>query len=127
MLDALVVIEELAKECRPAAFQVFEANTGPARVLSLLGLGGAAAAVPTRGDHRRDHDRTGDLRAGRRLAATDLATRAKYADGSYTINGGKRWTSNGSEADAYLVYARLSDEPGAKGIGALIVEADRPG
>src|ERR1700728_3536810 len=37
LLDALVVIEELAKECRPAAFQVFEANTGPARVLSLLG------------------------------------------------------------------------------------------
>src|SRR6266550_8347830 len=35
--DALVVIEELAKECRPAAFQVFEANTGPARVLALLG------------------------------------------------------------------------------------------
>ena len=34
LIDALIVIEELAKECRPAAFQVFEANTGPARVLS---------------------------------------------------------------------------------------------
>src|SRR5215469_3625917 len=37
LLHALIVIEELAKECRPAAFQVFEANTGPARVLSLIG------------------------------------------------------------------------------------------
>lgn len=37
LLDALVVIEELAKHCRPAAFQVFEANTGPARVVSLMG------------------------------------------------------------------------------------------
>src|ERR1700733_16003109 len=37
LIDALVVIEELAKECRPAAFQAFEANTGPAKVVSLLG------------------------------------------------------------------------------------------
>src|SRR5580704_15558560 len=37
LLDALTVIEELAKECRPAAFQVFEANTGPAQVLAVLG------------------------------------------------------------------------------------------
>ena len=60
-------------------------------------------------------------------AATDVSTRAKWADGAYTVNGAKRWTSNGSEADAYLVYVRLTDEPGAKGIGALIVEADSPG
>ena len=37
LLAALVVQEELAKECRPAAFQVFEANTGPAKVVSLIG------------------------------------------------------------------------------------------
>ena len=61
-------------------------------------------------------------------AATDMSTRAKLStNGSYTLNGTKRWISNGGEADAYLVYTRLSDEPGARGIGALIVEADRPG
>ena len=127
LVDALVVIEELAKECRPAAFQVFEANTGPARVLSLIGsdelqrrflpdviAGNASIALAI-----------SEPDAG--SAATDLSTRAKFADGSYTVNGGKRWTSNGSEADAYLVYARLNDEPGAKAIGALMVEADRPG
>jgi alkylation response protein AidB-like acyl-CoA dehydrogenase len=127
LIDALIVIEELAKECRPAAFQVFEANTGPARVLSLLG------------SEELQQRFLPDVIAGRTSialaisepdagsAATDVITRAKYADGAYTVNGGKRWTSNGSEADAYLVYVRLSDEPGAKGIGALIVEADRPG
>src|SRR5690606_39907736 len=35
--EALVVIEELAKVCRPAAFQVFESNTGPAQVITHLG------------------------------------------------------------------------------------------
>src|ERR1700712_5177029 len=37
LLDALIVVEELAKECRPAAFQVFEANVGPARVVEFFG------------------------------------------------------------------------------------------
>jgi alkylation response protein AidB-like acyl-CoA dehydrogenase len=127
LIDALIVIEELAKECRPAAFQVFEANTGPARVLSLLS------------SEELQQRFLPDVIAGRTSialaisepdagsAATDVTTRAKYADGAYAVNGAKRWTSNGSEADAYLVYVRLSDEPGAKGIGALIVEADRTG
>ncbi|HEX6522193.1 MAG TPA: acyl-CoA dehydrogenase family protein [Streptosporangiaceae bacterium] len=127
LLDALIVIEELAKECMPAAFQVFEANTGPARVLSLIG----SEEI----QHRFLPDViTGEISIALAIsepdagsAATDITTRAKYADGAYTINGAKRWTSNGGEADAYLVYTRLSDEPGSKGIGALIVEADRPG
>jgi alkylation response protein AidB-like acyl-CoA dehydrogenase len=127
LLHALVVIEELAKECRPAAFQVFEANTGPARVLALLGteeqqsrfLPGIIAGDTSMALAISEPD------AG--SAATDISTRAKYIDGDYTVNGAKRWISNGSEADCYLVYTRLSDEPGARGIGALIIEADRPG
>ena len=106
---------------------MFEANTGPARVLSLI----ASEELQQRFLPRVI---SGDISIGLAIsepdagsAATDLTTRAKYGDGSYTVNGGKRWTTNGSEADAYLVYARLNDEPGAKGIGALIVEADRPG
>jgi len=60
-------------------------------------------------------------------AATDMTTRAKSTGGDFTVNGAKRWISNGSEADCYLVYTRLSDEPGARGIGAIIIEADRDG
>jgi butyryl-CoA dehydrogenase len=127
LLEALVVVEELAKECRPAAFQVFEANTGPAQVVNLLGTeaqrarflpqivsGDATMAVAI-----------SEPEAG--SAATDMTTRAKYALGTYTVNGSKRWISNSSEADYYLVYARLTDEPGAKGLGAIIVEKDRAG
>ena len=127
LTDALVVIEELAKECRPAAFQVFESNTGPARALATLGseqlqaalLPGIVAGETTMAVAISEPD------AG--SAATDMTTRAKLANGSFTVNGSKRWISNGSEADYYFVYARLNDEPGARGIGALIVEADRPG
>jgi alkylation response protein AidB-like acyl-CoA dehydrogenase len=127
LLDALVVVEELAKECRPAAFQVFEANTGPAQVVNLLGTEEQRARfLPAiiRGDSTMAVA-ISEPDAG--SAATDMTTRAKHSGGSYTLNGVKRWISNGGEADHYLVYTRLSDEPGAKGVGALVVEASRPG
>ncbi len=127
LVEALVAVEELAKECRPAAFQVFEANTGPAKVVSLIGTeeqrerflpqiirGDATMAVAI-----------SEPDAG--SAATDMTTRAKYSGGTYTLNGTKRWISNSSEADYYLVYTRLADEPNARGIGALLVEKDRAG
>jgi alkylation response protein AidB-like acyl-CoA dehydrogenase len=127
LLAALVVQEELAKQCRPAAFQVFEANTGPAKVISLIGteeqkqrlLPGIVRGDITMAVAISEPD------AG--SAATDMTTRAKQSDGTWTLNGSKRWISNGGEADLYLVYTRLSDDPGAKGIGALIVEKERPG
>jgi alkylation response protein AidB-like acyl-CoA dehydrogenase len=127
LLHALVVIEELAKECRPAAFQVFEANTGPAQVLALLGteeqqsrfLPGIIAGETAMALAISEPD------AG--SAATDMTTRAKSTGGDFTVNGAKRWISNGSEADSYLVYTRLSDEPGARGIGAIIIESGRDG
>jgi alkylation response protein AidB-like acyl-CoA dehydrogenase len=127
LADALTVIEELAKECRPAAFQVFEANTGPARVLSLIGSEELQQRFLPDVISGKTSIALAISEPDAGSAATDLTTRAKYADGAYTVNGGKRWTSNGGEADAYLVYVRLTDERGSKGIGALIVEADRTG
>ncbi len=67
LMDALIVIEELAKECRPAAFQVFEANTGPDPGAGVLRERGAEAdatfpARPGRDQHGGRH-----LRAGRRI------------------------------------------------------------
>jgi alkylation response protein AidB-like acyl-CoA dehydrogenase len=127
LLDALIVIEELAKECRPAAFQVFEASVGPVRVLEYFGteeqrtrfLPGVVTGEVTMAIGISEPD------AG--SAATDLRTSARRDGADFVINGTKRWISNGGHADHYLVYVRLNDEPGAKGIGALIVRADTPG
>ncbi|GGO79959.1 acyl-CoA dehydrogenase family protein [Nonomuraea cavernae] len=125
--EALVVIEELAKQCRPAAFQVFESNTGPAQVVSLIGtdgqreryLPGIISGETTMAVAISEPD------AG--SAATDMTTRAVRSGETFVVNGLKRWISNGGEADSYLVYARMSEEPGSKGIGAVIVDADTPG
>ena len=127
LFDALIVIEELAKECRPAAFQVFEANVGPIRVIEFFGTE----------EQRKEfipRVASGDVTMGIGIsepeagsAATDMRTRAVRDGDDYVITGSKRWISNGGHADHYLVYCRLNDEPGAKGIGAVIVPADTPG
>lgn len=124
---ALAVIEQLAYHCRPAAFQVFESNTGPAQVIARLGteeqkqrfLPGIIAGDITMAVAISEPD------AG--SAATDLTTKAVVNGDSVRVSGNKRWISNGSEADVYLVYSRMSDAPGAKGIGAVLVEANRDG
>ena len=124
---ALTVIEELAKECRPAAFQVFESNTGPAQVVARLGTEeqGERFLRPIIRGESTLAVAISEPDAG--SAATDMKTRAVKAGGKVVVNGGKRWISNGSEADYYLVYARMNDAPGSKAIGAVLVEADRPG
>jgi alkylation response protein AidB-like acyl-CoA dehydrogenase len=43
------------------------------------------------------------------------------------INGTKRWCSGAGHAEKYLVYARFGGIPGAKGIGAVLVDRSAPG
>ena len=60
-------------------------------------------------------------------ALTDLITAGQIKDKKIILNGSKRWCSGGGHSDAYLVYCRLSEQPGAKGIGAVLVEKNMPG
>ncbi|GHB70797.1 acyl-CoA dehydrogenase [Streptomyces cirratus] len=48
-------------------------------------------------------------------------------DGGWRLTGEKRWISNAPEADFYTVFARTGENPGAGGITAFLVPADRPG
>ena len=63
-------------------------------------------------------------------AGSDVAAMqcAAVRDGeTYVLNGEKTWISNGGIADFYVVFARTGEAPGARGISALIVDADTPG
>lgn len=60
-------------------------------------------------------------------ALTDLTTRGRIDGTEIVLQGQKRWCSGGGHADAYIVYCRLDDQPGAAGIGAVLVEKERPG
>jgi acyl-CoA dehydrogenase len=63
--------------------------------------------------------------AGSDVAA--MTTRARQEGNEWILDGCKTWISNGGIADFYTVFARTSDEPGARGISAFVVDADTPG
>ena len=126
-LEALIVIEELAKISAAVAFPVFESCVGPVRAIERFGseaLRRKLVPAVCRGDLVIAIAMS---EPGAGSALTDLTTRG-IVDGDHcVINGNKRWCSGGGHADGYLVYTRLADYPGAKGIGAVYVEKDTPG
>ena len=126
-VDALLVLEEFAKISSAVAFPIFESVVGPVRALEHF----ADEALKTRvipavcRGEMMVAVAMSEPDAG--TALTDLRTRAEVRGDRIVLNGAKRWCSGGGHSDAYLVYCRLSQTPGAKGIGAVFVERDTPG
>jgi alkylation response protein AidB-like acyl-CoA dehydrogenase len=127
LLDALLVVEELAKRSQVAAFQVFEGNTGAARVIDLFGTADAKQRfLPPIAEGRVTMAVSiSEPEAG--SAATDLTTTARSEGDVYVLQGVKRWCSGAGHAEQYLVYVKLDEAPGSKGIGAIVVDRDTPG
>ncbi len=126
-LDAVLVLEEIASISIAVAFPVFESCFGPTlaiahfgseelrrRLLPAVCSGEIVVAVSM-----------SEPDAG--SALTDLGTSLREKNGRLVLSGAKRWCSGAGHADFYLVYCRMSDEPGARGIGAAIVRKGAPG
>lgn len=126
-LDAVIVLEEIAKISIGVAFPIFESCFGPCLAIAHFG-----------NDHLKNwllpKICSGDLvlavsmsEPGAGSALTDLTTKAVLEGGKVVLNGTKRWCSGAGHSEAYVVYCRMSDEPGAKGIGAVVVEKGADG
>jgi alkylation response protein AidB-like acyl-CoA dehydrogenase len=126
-LEALLVVEEFAKISSAVAFPVFEACVGPVRAIEHFASQSLQERVIPRVCAGELVVAIGMSEADAGSALTDLKTRARILDDRVVLNGVKRWCSGGGHADGYLVYARFSDAPGAKGIGAVYVEKGAPG
>lgn len=126
-LDALIVLEELAKVSSAVAFPVFEACVGPVRAIQHFAPEALKQRIVPQVCAGEMIVAVSMSEPAAGTALTDLTTRGVIADGKVTINGTKRWCSGGGHSDAYLVYTRLSDAPGARGIGAVLVEKGTPG
>lgn len=127
LLDALIVQEEFGRANPLAAWPIFEASAGPARVIHLFGteeqkqrfLPPVAAGDVTIAICISEPD------AG--SAATDVTTKARIEGDEVVINGNKRWSSGAGHAEQYLVYVRFGDTPGGRGMGAVLVPKETPG
>lgn len=126
-LEALLIVEEFAKISSAVAFPVFESCVGPVKAIEHFGSAALKKKIipaVCQGDMvvaiaMSEPD------AG--SALTDLKTKAAVRGDKVIVNGMKRWCSGGGHADGYLVYVRMADDPGARGIGAVFVEKGAAG
>jgi len=126
-LEALLVLEEFGKCSAALAFPVFESCVGPVRAIERFAsetLRQRVVQGVCRGELLVAVSMS-EPQAG--SALTDLATTARIDGDRVIINGTKRWCSGGGHADGYVVYCRMSPDPGAKGIGAVYVEKGTAG
>lgn len=127
LIDALLVQEEFARANPLAAWPIFEACAGPARVIELFGTSEQKMRLlpPVASGEKLIAITISEPDAG--SAATDVSTRARMDGDEVVINGTKRWCSGAGHADQYLVYVRLGHTPGGRGMGAVLVDKDADG
>jgi butyryl-CoA dehydrogenase len=126
-VEALIVLEEFAKISSAVAFPIFESSVGPVRAIEHFApqaLRDRIVPAVCRGEMVVAVSMS-EPDAG--SALTDLKTKGVVKGDKVVLNGTKRWCSGGGHSDAYLVYCRLSDDPGAKAIGAVLVEKGTAG
>ncbi len=125
--EAILAIEELARVWPACAWPVLGSSVGPIRVIEQFGTEEQKRKyIPPvcRGESLVSVAMT-EPEAG--SALTDLTTRAVLDGEHYIVNGSKCFISGGGQADVYMAYVRLSEQKGARGIGALIIEKGMPG
>jgi alkylation response protein AidB-like acyl-CoA dehydrogenase len=126
-LDGILIIEEVARHCAVSGRIIVDHNFGVVGTILNFGTEDQRQRfLPPvcRGEKLVSIGMT-EPEAG--SALTDLTTTA-HSDGvDFIINGEKRWITGAGEREWTLVYARFDDQSGPAGIGAILVDADRPG
>ena len=126
-LDAIIVLEEFGKISSAVGWPVFEANAGPIKVIEHFGSDALKKRVIPKVCKGEMVVAVSMSEPNAGTGLTDLTTKAEIKGDKIVINGTKRWCSGAGHSDGYVVYARMSDAPAAKGIGAVFVDIETPG
>ena len=124
LLDAVLVVEEMAKVCGVTGRIAVEANMGALSAVMAYGTDAQRARVA-------ELVLAGDKPAicitepGAGSAASEMTTRADRSGDGYVLNGTKHWITGGGVSRTHLVFARVFDESGdEEGIGAFLAFRD---
>lgn len=126
-LEAILVLEEFAKVHPAVAFPIFESAVGPIKAVERFGSESLKQQLLPKVTRGEAVVAVAMSEPGAGTALTDLTTHGEIRDGRIVLNGTKRWCTGGGSADGYVVYCRLKEVPGAKGIGAVFVPDGVPG
>lgn len=121
-----LIRETLARHCGLADF-----------VFAMQGLG--SGVISSFGDEAQKARYLPGVASGKLVAAfalteldsgSDVAATASTAEDRgdhYLVSGAKTFISNGGIADFYVTFLRTGEAPGARGLSALVIDADTPG
>lgn len=119
-LDAVLVVEQMAKACTVTGRIVVETNMGAISTVMAYGNQGQkklAADMVLAGDKPAICITEPDAGSD----ATAMATRAVKRGNTYVINGKKHWITGAGVSKLYFIFARVFDEKGEDlGIGGFL-------
>lgn len=126
-VDFVLVLEQIARACANTAMMMGCADGATPRAILRLGseelkrryLPGIVTGewMPAWG--------MSEPNAGSDIGA--IETRATLDGDSYVLNGAKLWCSGARVANLFLVFVRLNQEKGLRGVGAILIERDTLG
>jgi alkylation response protein AidB-like acyl-CoA dehydrogenase len=123
-LEAVLVIEEMAKVCTVTGRIVVETNMGAISTVMAYGSDAQkklAAHLVLEGD--KPAICITEPEAGSDAMA--MTTRAEKRGDTYVINGKKHWITGGGVSRLHLIFARVFDEQGEElGIGGFLAVRD---
>lgn len=122
-LDAVVVVEEMAKACATMGRITVEANMGAIGAIARYGSPeqlGLAADLVLAGD--KPAICISEPNAG--SAASEMTTRADRKGDHYILNGEKYWITGGGVSKLHLIFARIFEDGVDQGIGGFICVRD---
>jgi alkylation response protein AidB-like acyl-CoA dehydrogenase len=126
-LDAVLVLEEIAKISIAVAFPVFESCFGPTLAIAHFGSEKMKNDILPRVCSGEIVVAVSMSEPDAGSALTDLTTHARLEGDRVILNGNKRWCSGAGHSEVYVVYCRMDGIAGAKGIGAVLVAKDSKG
>ncbi|MBT5186441.1 MAG: acyl-CoA dehydrogenase [Kordiimonadaceae bacterium] len=106
-------------------------------VFAMQGLG--SGTITLFGSEQTKQAYLPDVATGEKIAAfaltelesgsdvANMSTSAEDHGDHFLVSGAKTLISNGGVADYYVLFARTGEAPGAKGLSAMILDADTPG
>ncbi|MDH5211581.1 MAG: acyl-CoA dehydrogenase family protein, partial [Betaproteobacteria bacterium] len=118
-LEAVLVIEEMAKVCGVTGRIVVEANMGAIGAIMKYGSDAQkslAAKLVLAGD--KPAICITEPEAG--SAASQMSTRADRKGERYVLNGRKHWITGGGVSKLHLIFARVFENGVEQGIGGFI-------
>src|SRR5215471_4991178 len=123
-LDAVLVIEEMAKCCGVTGRIVVEANMGAIGAIMKYGSEPQkrlAAELVLAGDKPA----ICITEPGAGSAASEMTTRAERRGNGFVVSGRKHWITGGGVSRLHLIFARVFDADGKEeGIGGFIAVRD---